>query len=65
MAKVDDRTSLGWQLYVLINAGVAWVTFCNPALRMRFVAQSIDYSTVVGAHLRAVHHGIGFDRLAA
>lgn len=43
MAKVDDRTSLGWQLYVLINGGVAWVTFCNPALRMRFVAQSIDY----------------------
>jgi hypothetical protein len=41
------------------------VTFRNPALRMRFLAQSIDYSTVVGAHIRAVHHGIGFDRLAA
>jgi hypothetical protein len=52
VAKVDDRTSLGWQLYVLINGGVAWVTFRNPALRMRFLAQSIDYSTVVGAHIR-------------
>jgi hypothetical protein len=44
---------------------VAWVTFRNPALRMRFLAQSIDYSTVVGAHIRAVHHGIDFERLAA
>jgi hypothetical protein len=59
--KCDDTASLGWQLYVLINGGIEWVTFTNPVLRQRSKRRSeVWLSSPQLAGIRVVAASVDF-----